>query len=179
MYDIIDYKDADEDNGDFDPSISEMRTIINLHLDSTIDFSGMQRYNETLCSIVSEMCKQKKSIFNLLFGNNKRNVMINNISGCNAFVVFSPCKMKSFNCLGLEKITQIDTTLQCSIPDASSKMFILDENCIYCNVFLEENNNKWRLCNKNKRMHLEMYETINLLVRNFTNSVKCDFVPYD
>lgn len=116
------------------------------------------------------------------FGFDKK-IIVNNISGKDAWVILSPTPINKLSSIGVEKIGSLSVShiggeIKCQqfgIKNNSQKDYELDNSQIYYTVFFNCDG-KWKVHFKDRKMNSTKYD-INLLQRHVIESVDYDFVP--
>ena len=111
-----------------------------------------------------------------------KKIIVNNISGKDAWVILSPSPISSISAIGMEKVnvsfSHIGGEIKCQqfgIKNNNKKEYELDSSKIYYTVFFNCDN-KWKCPYKDRKINANIYD-INLLPKNVEESIDTDFVP--
>jgi hypothetical protein len=116
-------------------------------------------------------------------------VIINNISGKNAYVILTPAPIKTVNSVGLGAgVAGVDASIntgfenkgeykiqKLSIANNTSSRYELDNNQFYCTLFLNIEEH-WKKIWDNRRFNGRKYD-INILERHANAALKKDNIP--
>jgi hypothetical protein len=111
-----------------------------------------------------------------------KKIIVNNISGKDAWVILSPSPISSISTIGMEKVnvsfSHIGGEIKCQqfgIKNNNKKEYELDSSKIYYTVFFNCDG-KWKCPYKDRKINANIYD-INLLPKNVEESIDTDFVP--
>jgi hypothetical protein len=112
-----------------------------------------------------------------------KKIIVNNISGKDAWVVLSPSPITAISSMGTEKLgnlsfSKIGGEIKCQqfgIKNNNKKEYQLDNSQIYYTVFFNCDG-KWKCPYKDRKINAKIYD-INLLPKNVDESIDTDFVP--
>ena len=111
-----------------------------------------------------------------------KKIIVNNISGKDAWVILSPSPISGISTIGMEKVnlsfSHIGGEIKCQqfgIKNNNKKEYELDSSKIYYTVFFNCDG-KWKCPYKDRKINANIYD-INLLPKNVEESIDTDFVP--
>lgn len=112
-----------------------------------------------------------------------KKIIVNNVSGKDAWVVLSPSPINGIASFGIEKLGNLSVTTiggeikcqQFGIKNNSIKEYELDNSQIYYTVFFNCDST-WKCPYKDRKINTRLYN-INLLPKNVDESIDVDFIP--